>query len=707
MDFDDLEAAEEPLDQDLLELLERYEAPDSFKDFLRDEGLHSCLLLAKYCDSKEDAEAKILSKLPAQQGYKLKVVVRNVWNACKKGKGDQIESVQAERAKQGGIVLKLFDSDDTFKIPADADVKAGNIKETLRSYLGSLPSDFCFFTRDEGGVDKRLADTAIMPNSVYCLGIDSFTRQRHHYAHPFVVIGAGHMGLRHALMCSQEKVHDYVVFEKHGAVGGTAWLVNANFFSKVQSELGTYHLDYSEHNECPKNMSPWPSRDELLRHFEHCCDLYGMTPHIRLNTEVLKFKIHTQKDSKEQSYEMQLEVKKEDGTFVNDSMMGSSVNYYPGNLTIPRRDKYKGEDNFEGVVCYGMFGETNYELCRGAHVAVVGMGAFAIENVRTSVEHRAKQIYILCRRKHLAMPRMTSWFVNNSFFPIAGPTFINHMKPMYDLFGEDPWDYHSVTSNTARTMATVNQSARTGIGDIYFLARYYGKVNVIQSSVLRLTRKDIILDIGTDLTMESRTLSCSVIIKSLGFEPDLGGDKLMQCTELTGYWINGDHRRSAVSDLRSLYASNFGGTSLSPGAIVWCAALLHVLHFPKDFEAFMATGACPVHKAEPDKNYPAIVISAKDGSTLMMIVSNSLPWAADDLNAKQAIKRAKNQGCHSLEQVQKLCEEEWFRYCEVFKEQGDNRPFPPYPYSLQDMQKAVEDQDRDAAAKFGIPWPPE
>merc|ERR1712113_583728 len=56
---------------------------------------------------------------------------------------------------------------------------------------------------------------------------------------------------------------------------------------------------------------------------------------------------------------------------------------FPGNLTLPRQETYKGEETFGGDIGYGMFNEIDYHKLEGHNVVIVGHGAFAVENIRT------------------------------------------------------------------------------------------------------------------------------------------------------------------------------------------------------------------------------------------------------------------------------------------------------------------------------------
>ena len=50
----------------------------------------------------------------------------------------------------------------------------------------------------------------------------------------------------------EDGMHDFVIYDKLGQVGGAAWVINANPTSKLQTELGVYHLQYDPDNLVPK-----------------------------------------------------------------------------------------------------------------------------------------------------------------------------------------------------------------------------------------------------------------------------------------------------------------------------------------------------------------------------------------------------------------------------------------------------------------------
>ena len=101
-------------------------------------------------------------------------------------------------------------------------------------------------------------------------------------------------------------------------------------------------------------------------------------------------------------------------------VQASAVFCFPGNLSVSRRETYSGEDLFEGPIHYAMCDNVDYSICEGQEVAVIGHGAFAVENVRTCCEFAAKKVWLICRRKNLSCPRISSWFINQSHSFISG-----------------------------------------------------------------------------------------------------------------------------------------------------------------------------------------------------------------------------------------------------------------------------------------------
>lgn len=517
-------------------------------------------------------------------------------------------------------------------------------------------------------------------------GKSIFTGKRYRYPH--AVIGAGQGGLRMALELVHSKHEDFVVFDRRPIIGGTAWTDNANPTTKVQTEFGTFHLNWSEKCQVPKGYSPWPSRDELLKHFNEVVDEEGVRPYLRLQTDVLSMNIIKDKeDPEEQHYELTL---MNVATGKEEIFMAASMLLWPGNLTNPRRVTYKGEEEFLGPVNYGICSEVKYDQVTGKNVVIVGMGAFAIENVRTCVEYKAQKIYIVARRKNLCMPRMISWEINSSIWPMPASMVMRHMQKAYDMIGDDPWSYYAVQASKDRSNVTIFQKARFGIGDVFFLARYFGACEVVLGEVKSLSKDAVHLESGQTLE------GIGALLKLLGFEPEWGVDKLMRLNEMKGHWVDGDYRRTIWSEAPMVNAQRFGGTSYSPGAWSVTGQIRHFLDHPADFKHMMNTAGAmiPVHKPDRAKGVPGYVIDARMASTMGVVIAGFLPKELQERESQGGVlKRAKQWATHSLEEVVEVASAEWKRYSQRFIEQGYDKPVPDYLYSVQEVQAFLKEQD--------------
>eukprot|EP00971_Amphidinium_carterae_P216358 4294778-Amphidinium_carterae.1 len=55
-----------------------------------------------------------------------------------------------------------------------------------------------------------------------------------------------------------------------------------------------------------------------------------------------------------------------------EKMNVASIFLYPGNLTLPRQEYYKGEEDFGAEIGYGMFNEIDYRTVKGHDICIVG-----------------------------------------------------------------------------------------------------------------------------------------------------------------------------------------------------------------------------------------------------------------------------------------------------------------------------------------------
>merc|ERR1712217_856096 len=92
-------------------------------------------------------------------------------------------------------------------------------------------------------------------------------------------------------------------------------------------------------------------------------------------------------------------------------MQSSNVTMFPGPLTHPRRNTWPGEDVFGGPIGYGHSSEFDYNNVKGNQGILIGMGAFAHENIRTCCEHGVKKVFNIARHFNLLLPRTCSWLM--------------------------------------------------------------------------------------------------------------------------------------------------------------------------------------------------------------------------------------------------------------------------------------------------------
>ena len=95
------------------------------------------------------------------------------------------------------------------------------------------------------------------------------------------IIGAGLGGIAAAVKLRQRTSADFVIFEQSGGIGGT-WRDNVYPGCEVDIHSHAYSYSFLRY-EWPRTHATQP---ELLAYAEHVAEVYGLTPHLRLNTKV-------------------------------------------------------------------------------------------------------------------------------------------------------------------------------------------------------------------------------------------------------------------------------------------------------------------------------------------------------------------------------------------------------------------------------------
>eukprot|EP00439_Symbiodinium_sp_Y106_P067565 s322_g11.t1 len=435
-------------------------------------------------------------------------------------------------------VVEIYNQDETecITIGASGSTRTPEVCDIISSFV-KIPPDKIQLVSKVGvfPVKQRLSDE--VASKVIALGVKSFQRPVQQYPHPIVVIGAGLGGMQTMISFKKAGRKDLICLERLGAFGGHSWIVVSNKYTKLQTESGNYHVDFML-PDAPATTEvegdvykTWPTRDQLLKMFRDAARIHELGPLTRFHTHVDKIRplpdgsgyaVHTFPSNSEDAE--------------GELIVASAVITWPGNLCKYRELEWPGEEDFGGYIAYASFSMVDYREAEGKVCILYGHGAFTIENVRTLCEHRCKKVIVMCRKRNLCGMRVMSWLVGFLENPVPGTILLEGFQKMYDLVGFDCWSAHCVKTDEKRSYAQITQRTAFGVTDVYFLAGYYGLMEVLVDEIKRLTS-------GCAQTKKGKKIKCQLILKAVGVTPDPQKDKMLGLKELVGLWVNGDPLR--------------------------------------------------------------------------------------------------------------------------------------------------------------------
>lgn len=220
------------------------------------------------------------------------------------------------------------------------------------------------------------------------------------------IVGAGFAGLSTAKVLKAFG-HQVTVFEKEADVGGV-WSASRRYPGLItQNVRDTYALSDFPY---PKDYPEWPSGEQVQVYLDSYAKHFGLTPDIRLQTEVVDARL----DDSQQSWTVSSR-----SADAPQHLKTERFDYLivcNGIFSQPMIPDYQGTDAFKaagGRICHTSQLH-DHDSVRGQHVLVVGYGKSSCD-VAESVCRHAASTRVVARHLIWKVPRMLMNVLNYKY----------------------------------------------------------------------------------------------------------------------------------------------------------------------------------------------------------------------------------------------------------------------------------------------------
>ncbi|MGH9036180.1 MAG: flavin-containing monooxygenase, partial [Acidimicrobiia bacterium] len=178
-----------------------------------------------------------------------------------------------------------------------------------------------------------------------------------------VVIGSGFAGLGMAVRLKEAGIHDFVVLERAGEVGGT-WRDNTYPGAACDVPSHLYSFSFAPNPDWSSSFSP---QHEIQDYLRRCADGFGVRPHLRFGAEL--------RQARWDEHLGRWHVETTAGTYDAQFLVSAT-----GALSDPSLPDLPGLERFAGTTFHSARWGHDHDLT-GERVAVIGTGASAIQFV--------------------------------------------------------------------------------------------------------------------------------------------------------------------------------------------------------------------------------------------------------------------------------------------------------------------------------------
>ncbi len=297
-----------------------------------------------------------------------------------------------------------------------------------------------------------------------------------------VVVGAGLFGL-HVAREVMNAGKSVLVLEKEQMPGGV-WYKYANKTSRLNTSEPAYRIVSKERANINHTPSAYLMQD-IMTTAKQLDIRYG-TEVERINEredEALPCEVHT-------NGALRTVLAREVVLCTNQESGG------------PRKLELPGESSFGGDIVYGISDQIENLNFEKKTVVIVGMGAFAVENMRTAIERGCKKVYLLARNLGAVVPRSIEYSLHTDS-PIVEQDLIGTYYEPYQVPVPENW-YDGQLLKVGQSPITSNE---------YFIANYHELCETISGvEIQQMDRSEVTLTNGTILK------GIDILIKNVGFE---------------------------------------------------------------------------------------------------------------------------------------------------------------------------------------------
>lgn len=419
--------------------------------------------------------------------------------------------VQDTPAKMVKQIRKYADLPYVFVVGGTFAVKVPEIIETLRT-IHSPCYPYALFVLDNVKTampDKELdvlyinaSETDALPDKIYEHMASRFHFDETMLAVPqpaalpettdVLIVGAGVTGLYAGNRLKAAGI-SFCITEKLDRIGGI-WSMYANTTSRVNTSESAYRLIDKDARSNRDHSATREILEDIVRVAQE------VKENLYLNTEIKKI------EKTENGYRSTC-IRDGVTRVIESKGIILAINDRvgpPRELVLPDREVFKGD------IVTGISNKALNLDWKGKDVVVVGMGAFAVENVRTALESGARHVTVVCRRHGTICPKIIDYLnfatpYNEEFQHDKKSNTRNmiYWKKLYDTSG---------ATQPECWMGKIKHDGHTiSVSDIWFIGHYLKKIETRTGEIKGVYEDGIILN-------DQSRVKADIVVNCIGFE---------------------------------------------------------------------------------------------------------------------------------------------------------------------------------------------